>query len=979
MGYRIIFWVFLMIGVGSVYAQQRLPEGFYTNDVSDIRPEQTAIINARVYISATEVLENAIILIDRGRVVEVAEQLDIPPSAQVVDLEGFVIYPGFVEAQAPGLGLTTRSVPERNWQQAPKLHPLRAGLYGSNDAIRAEYNAFEELNLRAADAATALAQLRSIGVGAAVSFQPDGIARGSGVAVLLSDLSTQERVLRSQAAAYYALDKGSSVQENPNSLMGSVALLRQTYYDAAWYNGQSGDRSQVNRSLAAITDQADLPKVFSVQTNRQAVLAQRIAEEFSLEYILHGSGTAYQNVADFQATGARFLLPLTFPEAPQVSDPLALLEVGYTTLRHWEAAASNAAILNQADVPFTFTTQGITSSEALFRALRLVTERGLPESEALAALTSRPAAWLGLSDEVGSLRAGSWANFVVLSTSLFDPEAVLYENWVQGRRFVYRDADRTSFAGNYAFSVQDSTFTLEIREVQNAAAAYFIAEGDTTQRQAVVQQSPGRITFRFEGFGGQTFLTGWHEGTSIRGTAFLPNGETATFLAAYSGAVEADEEEEESTETASDSVVVRPLYPFSAYGADTIPQTRTYLIRNATVWTGEEIGVLEGTDVLLSEGNITAIGRGLALPEGGIVVDGTGKYLTAGIVDEHAHLALYSINEWSEAVSADVRMSDAVQANDVNLYRQLAGGVTSAQLLHGSANPIGGQSALIKFRWGRPAEELLIEDAPQFIKFALGENVKQSNTPFAWNRRFPQTRMGVEQVIEDAFVRARAYQADRRNRNRRTDLELETIAQILEGDRYITCHSYVQSEVNMLINLTTRYGTRVNTFTHILEGYKMADKLRQHGAGGSTFSDWWAYKFEVRDAIPYNAALMNAAGVLTAVNSDDDEMGRRLNQEAAKAVKWGGSSQQDAWRMVTLNPARMLHLDDRLGSIRVGKDADVVLWNEEPLSIYARAEKTFIDGALYYDRAQDVQRARAIQQDTYRLVQRILSTQDESN
>jgi imidazolonepropionase-like amidohydrolase len=382
------------------------------------------------------------------------------------------------------------------------------------------------------------------------------------------------------------------------------------------------------------------------------------------------------------------------------------------------------------------------------------------------------------------------------------------------------------------------------------------------------------------------------------------------------------------------------------------------------------------TDVLVRNGKIAEIGDSLTAG-GAVEVDGSGKHLTPGIIDEHSHIALFSINE-IETNSSMVRMQDVVNSENIGIYRNLAGGVTAAQLLHGSANPIGGQSALIKMRWGLPPQELLIEDADKFIKFALGENVKRSSRPSSI--RYPQTRMGVEQVFVNAFSQAREYEKEwndynalSRSQRRRTiqprrDLVDETMLEILNGERYVTSHSYVQSEINMLMHVANSFDFNINTFTHILEGYKVADKMARHGAGGSTFADWWGYKWEVRYAIPYNAALMQQAGVTVAINSDSAEVSRRLNQEAAKTIKYGGISEIDALKMVTLNPARLLHLDDRMGSIREGKDADLVLWSDHPLSIYAIAEKTWVDGVPYYDRETDRVLRRRIADERARLI-----------
>ncbi len=349
---------------------------------------------------------------------------------------------------------------------------------------------------------------------------------------------------------------------------------------------------------------------------------------------------------------------------------------------------------------------------------------------------------------------------------------------------------------------------------------------------------------------------------------------------------------------------------------------------------------------------------------------------TAGIIDEHSHIAAASINEGGHNSSAEVTIEDVLNDEDIDIYRNLAGGVTSIQILHGSANPIGGRSAIIKLKWGEAADGLVYHNSPKFIKFALGENVKQSRS--RTNSRFPQSRMGVEQVFMDYFSRAKAYdQLKKSGKPYRKDTEMEVLAEILNKERFISCHSYVQSEINMLMKVAEKFDFNINTFTHILEGYKVADKMKAHGVGGSTFSDWWGYKYEVNDAIPYNAAIMHNAGVVVAINSDDAEMSRRLNQEAAKSVKYGGISEEDAWKFVTLNPAKLLHLDERVGSLKVGKDADVVLWSDHPLSIYAKAEKTIIEGVTYFDLARDLQMREAIKKEKSELINLMLQDKNK--
>jgi imidazolonepropionase-like amidohydrolase len=318
-----------------------------------------------------------------------------------------------------------------------------------------------------------------------------------------------------------------------------------------------------------------------------------------------------------------------------------------------------------------------------------------------------------------------------------------------------------------------------------------------------------------------------------------------------------------------------------------------------------------------------------------------------------------------------VRIGDNMNPEDINIYRQLSGGVTSSHILHGSANTIGGQTQLMKLRWGATDEGIKFAGADPFIKFALGENVKRTTS--SNNNRFPDTRMGVEEVLNDAFDRAVDYQAAMKaNPNTRRDLELETLVEIMNKKRFITCHSYVQTEITYAMRVGEKYGFPFNTFTHILEGYKVADKMKAHGANVSTFSDWYMYKAEVQDAIAYNASIMHKVGLNVCINSDDAEMARRLNQEAAKVVKYGGVSEEDALKMVTLNPAKALHIENKVGSIKAGKDADIVLWSDNPLSIYAVAEKTIVDGVVYFDRTKDAAARKTITTERARLIQKML-------
>ncbi|HJQ33720.1 MAG TPA: amidohydrolase [Pyrinomonadaceae bacterium] len=405
----------------------------------------------------------------------------------------------------------------------------------------------------------------------------------------------------------------------------------------------------------------------------------------------------------------------------------------------------------------------------------------------------------------------------------------------------------------------------------------------------------------------------------------------------------------------------------SAPPATAAPQDT--LIRNATVLTVSH-GTLQNTDVLIRDGKISAVGQNLKAPEGARVIDATGKFVLPGIIDAHSHSMMDgSVNECTKSVTSMVTTRDILNPTAINIYRELAGGTTAALLLHGSCNSIGGLSTTVKFKWGHPAADFPVPGAPPGIKFALGENPKRSNFNIpGLQPRYPATRMGVEETIRDAFVRARDYKKDwddyraataRGEKNvipPRRDLELEPLVEILEGKRYVHSHCYRADEILMLINIADEFGFKVRTFQHVLEGYKVAAEIARHGAGASTFTDFWGYKMEAYDAIAYNAAVLVRHGVVTSVNSDSDERARRLNIEAAKTMRYGGLSEEEALKLVTLNPAIQLGVDKRMGSIDVGKDADVVIWSAHPFSVYAHPEQTFVDGELLFDRAADIAR-----------------------
>ena len=739
--------------------------------------------------------------------------------------------------------------------------------------------------------------------------------------------------------------------------MGSIALIRQNFLDAEWYKNQN---DQKNLSYDAFINQQELPQIFALNDELDYSRLYKIADEFEIDFIVKGNGQEFLRINEVANTKFPIIVPINFTKTYDVSNPETTEWISLQKLKIWESAPYNLALLAQNEIEICITSADIKDPKDFLKNLRLAITKGLGKEDALAALTTTPASIIGADNIVGTLQAGKLANFIITSQDIFE-EGEIYENWTLGEQHIINKKQTVDVRGYYTFNS---------REFKNKPITI---TGDLSKPKTIFYEldSAAIITslsgnnLNLSNNDGSFRAIGKFSSGNILGRYQNTNGEYYNFNMFRDSLFSNEEEEEDNDEI--NTAVPKTWLPNKAFGFENLPEEKNIIFKNATIWTNEPEGILQNSDIIISQGKIIAIGSLLSpfsyFKEGEFeTIDASNLHLTSGIIDEHSHIGISrGVNEGSQAVSSEVRIGDVINPNDHNIYRQLSAGTVAAQLLHGSANPIGGQSAIIKLRWGSSAEEMKITDADKFIKFALGENVKQSNWGDFENERFPQTRMGVEQVFYDAFFRARAYKKawwdynnlTTKERERaiapREDLELNALLEILNSEMFITCHSYVQSEINMLMHVADSMGFTVNTFTHILEGYKVATKMKDHGAGGSTFSDWWAYKFEVNEAIPYNATLLNNAGVITAINSDDAEMGRRLNQEAAKSVKYGGTSEIDAWKMVTLNPAKLLHLDHQMGSLKIGKDADIVLWTDNPLSVYAKVIQTYVDGKLMFD------------------------------
>ncbi len=942
-----------------LFAQDYFPEN---EGVKANNNNYTAFTNAKIFVTPTEVIKKGTLLIQNGKVINVGSSVSLPANTITVDLDGKSIYPSFIDVYSK-FGVEQAKKPSGGGR-SDQYDAERDGFYW-NDHIMPENNAIAHFKYDDKSAK----ELREAGFGVVNSHIHDGISRGTGVLIALNGAGTDaNRVLDDRSAQYFSLDRSIlKKQSYPSSLMGTLALLRQMYSDADWY--AKGNATTKDRSLEALNANKGMVQIFEAKDKGHALRADKIGDANGIQFTILGGGNEFERIAEIKATNAKYIIPIDFPEAYDVSDPYQAGYVSLQDMRFWNQAPSNPKVLAENGIAFSLTPYDLKSMSKFKENLMKAISYGLPKTKALEALTTVPAEILGKAGKIGTLKAGAYANFLITSGDVFDKSTTLYENWVQGTQNIINSKDIKDIRGDYTLALQGQSFDVSITgEIEKPKVE---VKQDTVKLTSKLAYADKWLQLSFATDAGKkTYrMTGavTKDDDNLSGRLLLPDGSESFFTAVKKSAFE----EKDKKDTNADAPVVMPVtFPNVGYGYASKPKQENVLFKNATVWTSEDAGILENADVLVKNGKIAKIGKDLSAG-GAKVIDATGKHVTAGIIDEHSHIAALAINEAGHNSTAEVKMEDVVDPEHMGIYHSLAGGVTSLQLLHGSANPIGGRSAILKLKWGEDAAGLIYDNSPKFIKFALGENVKQSN--WGSRSRFPQTRMGVEQVFMNYFQRAKEYDTKKKNSEPyRYDEEMEVLAEIINGERFISCHSYVQSEINMMMKVAEKFGFRVNTFTHILEGYKVADIMAEHGVGAGTFSDWWSYKFEVNDAIPYNAAIMQKQGVTVAINSDDREMIRRLNQEAAKTVKYGGMSELEAWKMVTINPAKLLHLDDRTGSIKVGKDADLVLWSGHPMSIYTKAEKTMIEGVTYFDLEMDKKQREVIKKERNELVNMML-------
>jgi imidazolonepropionase-like amidohydrolase len=935
--------------------------------IRDKTPQLKAFTGATIVVSPNEAYQNGILLIDRGRVVAVGKNVQIPTSATVIELPGYWIYPGFVDPVTNyGVEKPTRS---RNRHRAPQYEAGRAGGDAWNDAIHSELDWVSQFKPDEKEAEQFIKQ----GITVVQSARLDGIFRGRSFVTTLRDALPNDVILLPHGEQFMSFDKGSSKQDYPSSLMGAIAMIRQMFLDVDWYAtahaayrlNPDQKMPEFNAAIEALANVKQEQLLFEPGDLMSLFRADRIAKEFGLDFAYVGDGKEYVRPGLVKATGAYLVLPVNYPEAPDVGTLEDQLDVTLSELRHWERAPSDAAVMAQNGIPFAFTTHKLRVKSEFLPNVRKAIEYGLPEETALAALTIVPAKICAIDNEVGTLREGKLADFLVTDKDIFDNDATIYSVWIQGQEKVLKQMQKVDLRGIYDLSFDNQTAELTLKGKKEKPSGE-CKIGEKSAKLSNVSVDDNKLEFNFApdtlGLEGVLRFSGRLEDGKLSGQYITSTGDMLSWSAFKKGDYVPEPDSTKKAGRKEPEFESRVTFPNKAYGVESQPQGQDVLIKNATVWTSEDDGILANTDILIKDGKFAAIGRGLVAPADVKVIDGSGKQVTAGIIDKHSHLAIAGdVNEGTEAITSEARIGDVVDPEDINIYRQLTGGVTSSYLLHGSANPIGATTQPVKLRWGSDSEELKMRQAPPGIKFALGENVKQSNWGDQYRARYPQSRTGVEALIRDAFQAAKEYDEAWQHYRAlsskekaktippRRDLELDPLVEVLHSQRFIACHAYVQSEMLMLIRLAESFGFMVRTFEHGLEAYKIAPELAAKDVGVSSFSDWWAYKFEVYDAIPQQPGLLNQKGALVSIKSDDVDIARRLNQEAAKSVMYTDMSQEDALKMVTINPARQLMIDDHVGSIKVGKDADFVIWNGNPLSIHSKPLQTWIEGRKYFD------------------------------
>ncbi len=934
----------------------------------DNTPRVFAFTNAEIVVEPGRTVGGATLVIRDGIIEAVGRRVSIPADATQIDLNGAYIYPGFIDMYA-NYGIPDPDIEGEQIHWNPQIR--------SHFSATSTFRPDEEMAVK----------LRAQGFVVAHTLPSHGLLAGQGSVVSLGEGEANRMIIRNNVSQALSFRRSMVFGRGyPTSAMGGISLIRQSFLDAEWHeaaqnafrSNPSLERPEYNMALAKLhsSRQEQVPFVVDANDFNAVLRASALADEFGLNMWIRGGGDEYKHLEEIRQTGKSLILPLNFPRTPDVSTPEQAINISLEALRHWYLAPENPSRVARANIAMALTSHG--NVDGFIRNLKKAVERGLDTNDALAALTTTPASMLGIDRTHGTLEAGKVASFIISDKPVFENASIITQVWVDGKGYPVvpkREDSRGKWLVSGHPSLEGSVFIIE--GTQNRLRGSIEMAGENTRMQRI-QLENSRLLMGFQGnalgMDGVVRLSANISTDELLGVGESASGEFFTWTATRIEKAETDQERP-TRQLAPLSLPER--FPSMEYGLTSIPrQVQHVLVRNATIWTQGAEGILEGADMLITNGKIAEVGFGLSAPRGAQVVDASGKHVTPGLIDPHIHSSVVGgVNETGDAITAEVRITDVLDANTVWIYRLLAGGITSATIFHGSANPIGGQNAVIKMRWGKMPADLIMEDAAPGLKMALGENVKGSTT------RYPNTRQGVEQIMWDNFQAAveygeamEAWKQNPQGMPIRRDLTLEPILEVIKGERSAHVHAYRQDEMLMTIRLAEEFGFTIATFEHGLEAYKIADELKAHGAAAVVWSDWSAFKVESYDGILYNARILDDVGVLTTLHSDNTQLSTRMNWEAAKTMKTG-VDQEDAMKFITLNPAIVMGIDHRVGSLENGKDGDFVIWNGHPLSAFSSPDQTWIEGTKLFDREEDMKLREEVKQERAVIIGRILEEQ----